>query len=179
MNEDFNEFNKTLNYAREISRSAIYKIIILSASIVGFSVSLFSIPVMQSNLDLNILRYSWYFFLATIIIGFFILIFEGRIKYAIAWKGFQPSNCPQTYKEYFFKEKLYASLIVILSLFYPANLISNKVYEKDEDRIFNERVNGLVVNKLAWTAHILIFIENILFIIFIWGLIFLISSFNL
>lgn len=173
--EQFEEFDNSINTSRKISRDAIYRIIILSASIVGFSVSLFSIPALQSNLDFNKLRYSWYFFLGVIISGFFILMFEGRIKYGTTWKGFQTSKYPDEY-DYTLKEKIYASLIIMASLFYPANLLFNKIYKNEVEKLFKARVNGLVVHKLATIEHHLIFLENIVFALFVVGLVLLIIS---
>ncbi|MEW6771916.1 MAG: hypothetical protein AB1330_11110 [Bacillota bacterium] len=94
--ERLDEFDRDSTASREISRTAIYRIIILSASIVGFSVSLFSISSLQSSLEVGTIRYSWYCFLGAIMIGFFILMLEGRVKYAKTWKGFQASDFPKT-----------------------------------------------------------------------------------
>lgn len=69
--EEFKEFDDRLNHSRKLSISAISKLILLSSSIVGFSVSLFSIPAFQSRLDLGNLRFAWYFFIAVIVLGFF------------------------------------------------------------------------------------------------------------
>lgn len=178
LKEKFNDFDRDLSFAREISRSAIYRIIILSASIVGFSVSLFSVPIFQSSLILRTLQYSWYFFLAAIILGFLILMLEGRVKYAKVWKGFQVSQFPKD-SDYFLKEKIYASLIAIVSLFYPANLLFNRIYKVEEEKQFKERVNGLVVQKLAGIEHSLIFLENIFIILFICGLVLIVFSFKI
>src|SRR5690606_38542611 len=101
------KFDADLDSAREVSRKAIYQIIVLSSAIVGFSVSLFSIPVLQTRLDIELLKWSWYFFVGTIILGFFILLWEGRIRYALTWKGFQRGLPPDKPG---FRIKFYASL---------------------------------------------------------------------
>lgn len=173
--EEFEEFNKKLDASRKMGRNTMYRLIILSASIVGFSVSLFSIPTLQSNIDFSTLRYSWYFFLGVIILGFFILMFEGRLQYGTTWKGFQSGEYPNKY-DYSLKEKLLALLIVVISIFYPANLFFNKIYQNKAEKLFKERVNGLVVHELATIGHYLLFLENIIFIMFICGLILLIIS---
>jgi len=175
LKEKFKEFDKKIIDSRKISREAIFRIIILSASIVGFSVSLFSIPAIQFGLDFESLKYSWFFFLGVIILGFFILMFEGRVKYGKTWKGFQVSKIPQEY-DYSLKEKICASLITIISLIYPANLFFNRIYKNKKEELFKSRVNGLVVQKLANIEHQLIFLENIVFILFICGLVLLLSS---
>lgn len=175
--EKLREFDENLSFAREISRAAIFKLIILSASIVGFSTSIFSIPILQSKLNLEMLRYSWYCFVALIIIGFFILMFEGRVKYGKTWKHSQVSQYPEKY-DYSWREKTYAFLITVLTLFYPANLLFNKIYTDEQEKKFKNRVNGLVIQKLAKLEHDLIFLENIIFILFVCGLVLLILSFT-
>ena len=174
--EELEKFEKNINTSREISRSAIFRIVILSASIIGFSVSLFSVPILQSNLDINSLQYSWYFFLGVIILGFFILMFEGRIKYCKTWKGCQESEYPNK-DDYSSKEKIYAFLITIISLLYPVNLFFNRI-DKKENKEFKTRVNGLVMQKIADIEQYLIFLENIIFIFFVSGLVLLILSFS-
>src|SRR3989344_1184332 len=106
-------YHKKLVSARGISRGAIYKIVILSASIVGFSASLFSIPLLRSTLNLTVLRYSWYSFLGVIILGMFILLFEGRISYGVTWKSWRINRLLSNPKDYSLKEKLLAILIVV------------------------------------------------------------------
>lgn len=175
--EEWDRFDSKIESSRRVSRSALSRLIFLSASIIGFSVSLFSIPILQPSLNINIIKYSWYSFVGAIILGFFILMWEGRIKYGKTWKSFQVSQFPDT-NNYSFKEKLYSSLIAIISLFYPANLLFNKIYKNDVEKKFKETVNGLVVQKLAKIEHHLIFFENIVFILFICGIVLLIMSFT-
>lgn len=179
MSEEFREFNNKLQFSRNLSTKAIYQIVFLSSTIVGFSVSLFSIPVLQSRLNINSIKYSWWFFIGVIITGFFILIFEGRINYAKTWKNFQTSKFPDAgHYNYSIKEKVAASLITICTIFYPANLIFNRIRKNEEEKNFKDRVNGLVVHKLASIENSLIFLENVLFILFICGLVLLVLSFN-
>jgi len=176
---DFDEFDGRLDNSRKLSISAISRLVFLSSGIVGFSVSLFSVQTIQSRLDLEALRFSWYFFVFVIIGGFFILIFEGRFRFAKAWKNFQVSSYPNAGNyDYSFREKFFATLILIISVFYPANLLFNRVYNSEEERVFKTRVNGLVVHKLASIENSLIFFENIIFISFICGILTLIGSFK-
>ncbi|MEW6771915.1 MAG: hypothetical protein AB1330_11105, partial [Bacillota bacterium] len=76
--------------------------------------------------------------------------------------------------DYTYKERFFAFLITIFSLVYPANLVFNRIYEKEEEKEFKERVNGIVVNKLAAIEHGLLFMENVLFITFTAGLVLLV-----
>lgn len=175
----FQEFDKKLDNSRNLSISAITKLVFLSASIVGFSVSLFSISIFQSRLNLDNLRFSWYFFVAVIVLGFFILIFEGRAKFAKTWKNFQVSSFPNAGKyDYSVKEKIVATFIAVVTIFYPANLFFNRVYKDEKERIYKTRINGFVVHKLASIENGMIFLENIIFILFICGIITLVMSFR-
>ncbi len=177
--KEFQEFDKRLSDSRSLSVSAITRLVFLSSGIVGFSVSLFSISILQSRLDLDSLRFSWYFFIFVIILGFFILIFEGRLKFAKTWKNFQVSSYPDAGKyDYSFKEKITATLITIATIFYPANLLFNRVYKTDKERAFKTRINGLVVHKLASIENSLVFLENIIFVLFICGIFMLVMSFK-
>ena len=177
--EKFKEFDKKIDASRESSRSVIYKIIILSASIVGFSVSLFSVPALQSSLNIDKLRLSWYFFLSTIILGFLFLLSEPRINYAKTWKGEQPKKFPDDLKfNYTYKEQFIALLIILVSLIHPSNLIYNRIYKKAEEKEFKEKMNFLVVHWLARIGSALIILENVIFILFTISLILLVFSFN-
>jgi uncharacterized membrane protein len=176
--EKTTEFGKNLDASRSVSRTAIYQIVLLSAGIVGFSVSLFSIPTLQSGLDLYNLKLSWYFFTATIILGFFVLLFEGRIEFAIVWKNFQPSQLPNPGEySYSLREKLVALFIVLTSVFNPSNLVFNRVYETEDEKKYKERINGLVVHRLAIMKNELVYIENIVFVTFVCGITLLVLSF--
>ena len=173
------EFDKKLRSARQISRNNIYKIVLLCAGIVGFSVSLFSIPIFQGGLNLVRFKYAWYIFTVVIITGLATLILEGRMRYAIAWKGYQVMKFKDKISDYSFKERLMANIIAIITLIYPANLIFNKIYTNSQEKEHKEYMNGLVVNKLARTEMFLIsMLENIFIIAFILGLFVLVSAFK-
>jgi hypothetical protein len=176
--EKFDKFDSDISYARKISRNALFRIIIFSASIIGFSATIFSIPAIQPSLKLYILQYSWYILLAEIVLGFLILMLEGRIKFAITWKNFQKSkyNHPPKYS---INDKSIAFFIALFTLLHPANLIFNKTYKNKKEKEFKHRVNGLVVIKLAAWLNRLIILENLFFILFVCGLVLLVLSFRI
>ena len=60
--EKFREFDKNLLEARLISRDVIYKIILICSSIIGFSLTLISIPNFDLRSDINQLKSSWNLF---------------------------------------------------------------------------------------------------------------------
>lgn len=173
------KYDKNIKAARQISRNAIYRIVLLASGIVGFSVTLFSIPAFQQNLTLSSIQYSWYFFLATIITGSLLLLGEGRIRYAKTWKVRQTSSWTQSMNEYTASEHVLAALIVLYSILYPANLTFNKMKAAEHRLRLQSKVNGLVVHRLARLEHALVVLENISFICFVIGLILLVHSFKI
>ncbi len=177
LQEKHRELENNLRAARQISRNTIYRIVLLSAGIVGFSVSLFSIPALQQSLDLNIIKYSWYAFLVVIIFGILTLLAEGRIRFATAWKSNQISLWVDKLSDYSARHQVYATLIVAWSLFYPANLTFNKIKAEQERAKFEQTVNGLVVHRLARLGLALAVVENFIFAAFVIGLVLLVLSF--
>lgn len=170
-------FDKEVKASRQISRNAIYRIVLLSSAIVGFSVSLFSIPSLQEGLNLCAVKYSWYSFIVVIILGSLIMLAEGRIRHGKTWKGIQSSQWVNALSDYSFKEKFLAFLIVGLTIFHPANLVFNKVYQEETEKLFKQRVNGLVIHRLARLSQSLALLENVIFIFFILGLVLMVKSF--
>ena len=175
--EEMERFDKNIKASKQISRNAIYRIVLLSSAIVGFSVSLFSIPTLQQSINLHSVRFSWYSFIAVIIIGSLSLLAEGRISYAVTWKGRQTSDYNYSLSDYSIKEKLFAIFIVIWTLLYPANLVFNRIYKNENEKKFKPKVNGLVVHWLARLGHRITFLENLVFIFFVIGLFLLVRSF--
>ncbi|MFH1189054.1 MAG: hypothetical protein V1652_04405 [bacterium] len=172
----FKDFDSKLHFARQISRDAITKIVLLAAGIVGFSVSLFSIPVIGTNLNLQYVRLSWYALVGVIALGYIILLLEGRIEHAVTWKNFQLSQYPEDHK-YTFKQKFYASMLFLVTIVYPKNLFFNRPYSREPEKTFKETTNSLLVHYLARSRGFLDIIENLTIILFIAALILLILSF--
>jgi len=173
-------FDQNIKAARQISRNTVYRLILLSASIIGFSVSFFSIPFLQSSLEIERLKLSWYAFLVVIVIGVLILFLSGRIRYGKTWKSYNVSQQTEKYKDYTLKEKYHAWLIVLWTLIHPANLVFNKPTSIEERKNFQEKVNGLVVHYLARLEHgLLSFLENVFLVLFVISLIILVTSFQI
>lgn len=175
--DEMEQFTQDIKASKQISRNAVHRIVLLSSGIVGFSVSLFSIPTLQQSLNLSLVRFSWYSFLVVIVFGSLALLMEGRIRYAITWKGHQKSIYLDSVNDYSRKEKWLAFVIIIWTLIYPANLVFNRTSRNPKDKETHFEVNGLVVHWLARLGHRIVFIENLVFIFFIIGLFLLIRSF--
>lgn len=175
--KEMEKFDKDIKASRQISRNAIYRVVLLASAIVGFSVSLFSIPSLQQNLNLVFVQLSWYSFLIVIIFGSLAMLFEGRVRYGIAWKVSQTSQWVDSLEEYTRTEQISAFLITCWTFIYPANLTFNKVCQDEKKASFQQRVNGLVVHRLARLGHSIVLLENVTFIFFVIGLVLLIKSF--
>lgn len=170
-------FDLHMNSARDLSRNALKSLIAFSASVIGFSVSLFSISSIRPTLNLTLVRLSWWLFLIVIMLSFFVLIAEGRVKLGKAWKGFQISNYRTRMNDYSRKEKLFAWIITLVTLFDPVNLLFNKNYLREEETKRKSFINGLVVHRLARVERLLFFFENAIFFIFVVALLLLVASF--
>ncbi|PIP51624.1 hypothetical protein COY43_03045 [Candidatus Berkelbacteria bacterium CG_4_10_14_0_8_um_filter_35_9_33_8] len=173
---DLNKFDNDLMSARKISNDAIYKIIWFSASIIGFTITIISIPKIETTISLDALQISWFLFLAVIIIGLLIVTLEGRIEYAIYWKGFQLQNFDGTKGFTKTKQLAVAFIISIITILYPRNLIS-KNYKIENKNKFYSQINRMVISQLNYIKNVIFILENILIIILLFGLFYLIKSY--
>jgi len=78
--------------SRAVNRDVIYRVVLLSASIVGFSATLLSIKTLKLNVDSGLLELSWILFAAVILIGPLSIFVESRARYAITWRSIQPQH---------------------------------------------------------------------------------------
>jgi len=175
--EKFAEFDKDLANARILSRDVIYKIILLCSTIIGFSLTLISLPQVGIHTDINTLRFSWYLLLATIVLGFLSLFIEGRLHYALRWRSFQVQDFDKKYTYPFF-DKVKVWLVCAYSLIFPRNLIFCRIYEDPEIKKQNELLNAKVVQTLAELEKLTFIIENLFIIMFIAGLIVFVLSYQ-
>lgn len=82
----------SLERARSVGRDAIYKVTILSASIVTFSATLLSIEQLDLNVDETLLAVSWCLFAAVVVLGPTSVALEARAQYLVAWRSVQPQD---------------------------------------------------------------------------------------
>jgi hypothetical protein len=169
-------FDTNLKDARLLSRGAIYKVILLSSSIIGFSVTLASFQNLGLRVNIETLKYSWYLFLFTIVVGFFTLFLEGRIKYALAWKAIQPQIFDESI-HFGFPEIIKVNLVVCFSLLFPRNLFFGRIYSNERDRKYYQFLNAKAVYYLAELEKLPFHFENFFIILFILSLIVFISSY--
>lgn len=174
MNEKYDKYELEINESRKICRDVVYKIVLLSSAIVGFSVSLFSIDLFQDVIDVSLVKMSWYIFVTEIILGFFIMLLYGRIRYAKIWKTTNTlftTDIPKKYKWYL---KLITIPIALYSVLKPANMIFNHKKWMKNKKV--DSINQLIVHELAWMEHRIPTFENIFFVLFIVGLVLLVRS---
>ena len=175
--EQMAEFDKNLADARIISRDVIYKIILLCSTIIGFSLTLLSIPQLGLNTHIDTLRTSWYLFLATIISGFLSLFLEGRLHYALKWRSIQVQDFDKDYT-YPVKDKLKVWFVCFYSLVFPRNLFFCRIYETPKKKKYNELLNAKVVLTLAELEKLTFLVENLFIILFIAGLLMFVGSYR-
>ena len=174
--EEHENRDREIVAARESARDWSNKLIVLTSSIVGFSVSLFSIDAIKKNIDATTLRLSWYWFLGTIVLSILALIFESRTVFASQWRknalGFSaPSSVARASAAVYFN----AVIIFVVALFYPTHLIFGK---KGKDETHEEWQNShvIVANWFSRAKNLTFLLETLSFIFFVIGLWYLINS---
>lgn len=177
LKEQMAEFDKNLTNARIISRDVIYKVILLCSTIIGFSLTLISIPQVGLNTNIGILKTSWYLFLATIISGFLSLFLEGRLHYALKWRSFQVQCFDKDYT-YPIKDKLKVWLVCLYSLVSPRNLIFCRIYRNPKEKKYNELLNAKAVITLAELEKLTFILEDLFISLFIAGLLVFVASYR-
>lgn len=175
--EKMAEFDKNLADARIIGRDVIYKIILLCSTIIGFSITLISIPQVNFNIDVITLRISWYLFLSTIIVGFLSVFFEGRLHYALKWRALQVQDFDKEYT-YPIKDKIKVWLVCLWSLIFPRNLIFCKIYNAPKEKKYHGLLNAKAVQTLAELEKLTFNIENLFIVLFITALIIFVKSYS-
>ncbi len=173
--EELKEHDESLEKARVLSRKIIVRMIILCSSAIAFSVSLFSIEALKPNIDITMLKYSWYIFLATMIIGFLQLFLEGRLNYVIPHRAFQPMG---NIKEYNLTALEFLRIIVVIAIssLYPTNLLFCRIYKDENKKKKYENLNGFTVHYLARLKGLYFILEDIFIITFVTALILFILS---
>jgi len=176
LNERFKEFDAGLGTARIISREAVYKLVFLSASIVGFSATIQSIEGLSLNTDQRLLKLSWVFFLTVLLIGPLMNFIEARAKYTIAWRGFQAQE--HDWRQMLnSKQKLQALTVLMYSVIIsPRSLLLCRIYTNKTKKKLRARQNGMTVAVANLFINFVLFLEVIFIITFIAALVVLTLS---
>lgn len=176
--KELKEFDIELDYARSISRNAVYRIVYVSGAIVGFSVTIASTKETTSLVNQFWLAMAWVAFIAVAGLGLTLNIVEARVKYVLAWRRIQPMKADYKTslrlrdKTVAFLVFLYALLISPRSLFLCRDYSG---YTKDlkEKR---ERQNAVTVSLANLMFNVQLFLESVFVGLFIFALIILVLS---
>lgn len=89
---DMEKFDRDLERVRALSRDAIFRVTVLSSSIVAFSATILSIRQLQLNVNKNLLGASWCLFAAAVVLGPATVALEARAQLIITWRARQPQH---------------------------------------------------------------------------------------
>ena len=124
---DMEKFDRDLESVRSLSRDAIFRVTVLSASIVAFSATVLSIRQLHLNVDKSLLAASWCLFAAAVVLGPATVALEARTQLVITWRARQPQHHDMERRLTFgerlqlFFVLLYGITIRPRSLFYARN----------------------------------------------------------
>jgi hypothetical protein len=186
VSEELKEKDKKLENSTQRNRAlalgSIYKLMLLSASIVAFSVTLVSANALSAKVDFKILYYSWWMFLAVIIEGSLLLFFESRIEQAKAWRYYMQYKSPEREElsNISCRENAIIYWGLIRSLIFPENLFFDKIREDNQETKKDQIRSFMLLHNIARFRMFFIYgLENIFYISFIVALIIFIKSIRL
>lgn len=170
----FEKLDREIEDARKVSRDVIHKIVVISFSIIAFSVSLVSLDFINERVDIIQLYFSWKFFLATIILGFSVLFIEPRIRNALIWRHFIQDTEEIGKDDYDdiitnvpLRRKIRVLFGLLVSIFCPENLIFNKITKDANKKREDAILSHLLLAQLAFVRKTVVFWgENLFLILF-------------
>jgi len=166
------QYQRDLKHGRTVSTEAIYRIMLLSASTVGLSVTFFSIPAFQSIADIEKLKPSWVLLVVVIALGGLILLGEGRLKYLVTWQ--QDSELlGNDVEKISLKNKAVGWSVTTLGLLHPVWFTRLKMFTTDKDA---RDVRTVILFALGSFQHDLIFLEVVVYVLFVAALGYLVAS---
>jgi hypothetical protein len=135
IDERYERFDQEIEQARAISRDAIYRATLLSASVVAFSATLLSIDQLDVKADQSLLGASWSLFACVVVLGPLSVALEARAQLVVTWRSLQPQDFDQLDRKPTLLErlKLYGVLLYSLAL-RPRNLIYARHTDYDKDK---------------------------------------------
>lgn len=141
--ERYARFDEQIERARSLSREAIYRTSVLSASIVAFSATVVSIKQLHLNANETLLGTSWCLFAAVVVFGPLSLALEARAQFVVTWRANQPQDFTKLQRKPTAKEKAKLLLVLAYSLVLrPRNLI----YARDTDYDAEKPTQGMWMN---------------------------------
>lgn len=167
---DFNakmeKFDNDLEGSRTVARETMSRIVVLSTTIVGFSVTLLSLKELNLRIDEHSLRIAWLLFTVTIALGLLLPYLESRAKYVIHWRGLQHQEWDaDAFKSLNLWDKLKVIVVILFSVFIlPRSLIFCKVYTDEKIKKKMAIYNALSIH---WTNKVIdsVFFLELVFIL--------------
>jgi len=172
----FERMADEMERSRSVGREVIYRIVVLSAGIVGFSATVLSIDELDVTVNTGLLRVSWLLFVAVIFLGPLSLFLESRSQYAITWRANQAQDFDErrpTTKE---RAQLIA-LMVYAVLVRPRTLFW--VRDTDYGDARKAWLNGRLVQRLHLLWDIALALEIVFWALFASALALLLLSVSL
>lgn len=166
------QYQQDLKHGRTVSTEAIYRIMLLSASTVGLSVTFFSIPAFQSVADIEKLKPSWVLLVMVIALGGLILLGEGRLKYLVTWQG-DSELLDVDEEKISLKNKSVGWFVAIIGLIHPVWFTRLKLFTTHKDA---RHVRTMMLFALGSLQHDLIFLEVVVYVLFVAALGYLVAS---
>lgn len=177
-NTKMEKLDRDLEHSRSLSRNLIEKIVVLSTSIVGFSVTILSVEQLNVNLGILELMASWILFALTIAFGLLILFIESRVKYVIFWRGLQPLEFEEKGKAivtYIQRSKVF--FVTMYSIFVnPRSLIYCRPEKDDKKHHLDKVRNGIVIHHANLYVNLIFVFELAFIVTFICGFVYFIAS---
>lgn len=161
--------------ARTVTRDVIFRVVVLSATIVGFSATALSIANLELHANESLLRVSWLLFAASVLLGPLSIYLESRAQYAITWRSHQAMEFdqpPATQKE---KAQILGLLLYTI-LVRPRNLIFVRDTDYGDKR--KAWINGVLVQRLHAARDLALAIELVFWLVFVAALAVLVAAVN-
>jgi hypothetical protein len=163
--------------ARVAGRDSIYRVALLSATIVGFSATLLSIKSVSERVDLSLLRASWFLFASVVALGPVLIYLEAKAKYAISWRALQQMNFdPRTLS--FWDGVKFQAVLAYTVVVRPRNLIyaSDTDFDDEETGAKAAWLNARMIQKLHVVLDAAVAMEIIFWPLFIAALVVLVLA---
>jgi hypothetical protein len=128
------ELDAGMERARAVSRDAIYRVTLLSASIVAFSATLLSIEQIDLQGDQTLLAVSWCLFAGVVVVGPASLALEARAQYLVAWRSIQQQDFDAERKPTLTEGLKLAAVLAYSVAVRPRNLIYCRLSDYSEGK---------------------------------------------
>lgn len=145
---------------------------LLAAGTVGLSVTTFSIPILQSMADINKLKQGWYLLVLVIALGGLVLLGEGRLKYLSTWQG-DSELSDWDMDDVKLRNKIKGWTVALLGLLHPVWFTRLKLFTIASEA---RELRASMLYALASLQHDVIFLEIIVYLLFVLALVRLVTS---